>query len=165
MKLKLRDVVNASSALDRLDKCHPKKARDTYRVARLMREIDPILKDYEKTRQRFLEQYAIKSKTEPNRWLFIMVDEDGEPILEYSESDKEKKNGKTILNVGAIDAFSREIDEMLDSEDVDIAGFITLAQIERLGLDPAMSPDEMAALWWLIAEFQDADDQAEPDGD
>jgi hypothetical protein len=158
MGIKLRDVIEAETSLSRLFGCHPKKAKDTYRVARMQREIVPILKDYEDARQQLLEQYAVKSKTEPNRWQFIKVDEDGEPILEYDEGDTEKKNGKTMLDLEALDTFTSDLNELLDGESVEVTCFITLAQIERLGLDPVLTPGEMATLWWLIREFQENTD-------
>ena len=153
--MRLRDVVEAESALDRLFACHPKKARDGFRVARIKREIAPILTDYQDARQRLLEQHAVKSKTEPNRWQFVKVDEDGEPILEYAEDDQEKKSGKPVMDLDAFDAFSRELNELTEAEEVTVESLITLAQIERLGLEPAMSPDEMSLLWWLIKEFRE----------
>ena len=155
MELKLCDIVDAEGALNRLFGCHPKKARDAFRVARIKREIAPILADYWDARQRLLEQHAIKSKDEPNRWLFVCVDEDGEPIFEFDEDDKEKKNSRTKLDLEALETFSSELDELADTEGVEINSVITLAQIERLGLDPAMTPAEMASLWWLIKEFQE----------
>ncbi|MCP4537706.1 MAG: hypothetical protein GY832_11210 [Chloroflexi bacterium] len=155
MEVKLYEVVEAEGALDRLFGCHPKKAQDGFRVAQIKRELAPILSDYRAARQRLLEQHAVKSKTEPDRWLFVKVDENGDPILEYAENDKEKKHGRPVTDVAAFEAFSEELDEFCSSETVKVEGSITLAQIQRLGLEPAMTPDEMALLWWLIKEFDE----------
>ena len=87
-----------------------------------------------------------------SRFRFIKLDEDDEPILDEA--------GNTIKNDEAIDAFAKEHDEELLEEDVEIGQYITLAFIDRISLDPAMTPGEMASLWWLIEEFGD---EASPD--
>jgi len=155
MNIKLREVVQAEAALGRLFECNPKKAKDTYRVARLKRELTPILKDYEEARQQLLEQYAVKSEDDPNRWQFVKVDEDGDIILEYDEGDKDRENGKPVMDMEAFNAFTTDLDELIDSEEVQVESFITLAQIDNLGFDPAMTPNEMAMLWWLVKELRE----------
>ncbi len=154
-QIKLRDVVEAEAPLGRLFGCHPKKAQDSFRVARIKRELAPIMDDFQVARQRLLEQHATKSKTEPDRWEFVKVDGNGDPILEYADDDKEKKNGRPVMDLEAFEAFSNELEELTNTEKVQVESFVTLAQIGRLNLEPAMSPDEMASLWWLIKEFRE----------
>ena len=58
MKIKLNDVISARPALERLFSCSPKKAKDTFRLARIQREVQPIVADYETARVALLEKYA-----------------------------------------------------------------------------------------------------------
>ena len=147
MKLKLYDMISARPALERLFSCNPKKAKDTFRLARIQREVQPIVADYETARVALLEKYASRDSETPGRFRFIKLDEDGEPILD------EQRN--TIKDDEAIEAFTKEHDDELLEEGVEIGQYITLAFIDRIGLDPAMTPAEMASLWWLVKEFQE----------
>lgn len=154
MEIKLNDVIGARPALERLFSCSPKKAKDTFRLARIQREVQPIVADYEKARVALLEKYASRDPEKRDRFRFIKLDEEGEPVLD--------EQGNTIKDDEAIAAFAKEHDEELLEEDVEVGQYITLTFIDRIGLDPAMTPAEMAALWWLIKEFGNG---ASPDDD
>ena len=147
MEIKLHDVISARPALERLFSCSPKKAKDTFRLARIQREVQPIVADYETARVALLEKYASRDPEKRERFRFIKLDDDGEPILD--------DQGNTIKDDEAIEAFTREHDDELLKEDVEINQHITLTFIDRTGLDPAMTPVEMASLWWLVKEFQE----------
>lgn len=146
MKIRLGDIAESEQALGRLFSCRPKKAKDTFRLARIQREIRPILTDLQKARIDLLEKYSTgKDPEHPGRYRFVRMDEHGEPMLD--------ENGKTILDSEAVNAYQAEQDELLD-ESVEVEQYITLAFIDRIGLEPGMTPTEMAMLWWLIEEFR-----------
>jgi hypothetical protein len=145
-EIEIREIVNSQVALNRLFECHPKKAKDTFRLARIRRELMPILTDYQDARIALLEKHGVPDGSRPGFYKFVKVDADGEPLL---DDDK-----KEIKDDAAGKAFSDEHDELL-GELVTVEQYVTLSFIERSGLDPTMTPTEMASLWWLIDELRD----------
>jgi len=155
IELKLEDVVVARVALNRLFReSHPKKARDTFKLAKFQRRIDPVLEDYGKAHTELLEKYACADPDTPGRFQFWKKDEDGEPVTD----DKTKQ---PITDPEAIELFEKEHGDLLEEiVRLDIEGGLVLTFFERIGLEPPMSPAEMAALYWLINDFKDGLDES-----
>jgi hypothetical protein len=147
MKVQLRDIVQGEGALARMFGAHPKKSSYTFKLARLSRNIRPVLDDYREARNEALKRHAVADPERPNQYYFSSVDDSGEIIRNES--------GEPVLNQGALDAFNAEVTDLLNEEaGIDIKPF-TLAMFDQFGVEPELTPDEMASIWWLIKEAQE----------
>lgn len=92
MRVRLGDIINSQPALGRLA-TERLAARDSFRVGRLIKELQPALETYEATRKKLLEQYGTLD----------------EGASEYKFAD------------GELDKFAAEVKALLDTE-IEVVG-------------------------------------------
>lgn len=143
MRVLLRDIVNSIEQMDRLFSGHT-RAKDGFALALVRREIAPILEEYQRSQEKLLNEYATRDEARMDRYHFL---------LPQTATEKQAGNER-VLDFNAIDAYAEEHDELLSSE-VEITSTVSIAQIDKAKIDPALTPDELASLWWLIADFRD----------
>lgn len=142
MEVKLAEILEAEAVLLRLSACHPAKAKDTFRLARLQRELRPVFEDYNVARRAMLEEHA--SPVGDDGYEFVMLDDEGEPVLD----DKDEK----VRNQEALDRFVEENKALLE-ESVELSVQPLMLNIfDRLNLDPLVTPAELATIFWLLKD-------------
>ena len=151
MQLKLSDIVLAKDSLDKFFACRPKNPNDAFRLARIRRELKAILADYDEARTGLLEQYAYEDPAAPpGRFVFVQLDENGEPIMEGKEGEERR-----VDDFEALRAFTDAHKELLKEEvTVDFAP-LTIASLKKFGFSEPPSPDELEPVLWLFEEGQE----------
>lgn len=144
MNIQLRDIVQSEEVLGRLFQARPGKASVTFRVAQFKRALSPIFEDFFGARMGWLEKYAHPDKENEGRYQFIKVDDEGEPLLDAE--------GNTQRDNKSIEAFDGALEGLLDEEVEVLVKPLTLAIIDSIGLEPALSVGEMETLFWAIKE-------------
>lgn len=143
MNIQLKDIVQSEEVLMRLFQTRPAKAKDTFRLAQLKRVLAPIFEDYFEARTKLLDKHAHPDEIE-GHYLFVKMDAEGNPLLDAK--DNLQKNDE------AIEAFDQALGELLDEEVEVLVKPLTLAIIDSIGLEPALSVAEMETVFWLIKE-------------
>jgi hypothetical protein len=143
MEIKLREIVSSTEALDRLFSGRA-RAKEGFQLALIRRKISPILEEHRKMRLELFKDLGHRDMTQASQWNF------------WQETGEKDPNGRPVreFDHDAYDRFEEDYSEMLDA-DVTIDFEIDITTIDKAKIDPPLTPDELAALWWLIKDFRE----------
>lgn len=142
MDVRLRDIVVAGPVLDRLFSGQP-RAKEAFQFALVSRKLTVITAEYNTARGEALKRHATRDETKPDSYHFF----------EEQVFEEQAKGKARVIDIAALDAYTNEHSELLDTE-VGIDFSVTIAQIDKAKIEPPMTPNELAMLWWLIEEFR-----------
>lgn len=151
----VKDILGSRAAIERLFSGHP-RAKDGIHFARCHRKVRVVIEDYETAQRKILEEHGIRDDSRPGSYHFWKQ----EPVLD--DEGNVAKPG--VLDVDAADAYSEAI-EVLVSVSADRDFTISIDEIDKAKIDPNLTPAELSALWWVIADFYPEEDGSDEEED
>lgn len=142
MEVRLKDVIDSMDAMDRLFSGHA-RAKEGFKLALVRRKIVPMLEMYREARRELLQTHGTRDGLDLDRYHFWREQTPAE--LEAQAARK--------ADTEAVDAFTEEHDDLLNAE-VEVDYGVSIAQIDKAKIEPPLTPDELALLWWLIEDFR-----------
>ncbi len=145
MDVRLRDIVNSMDAMDRLFSGHA-RAKEGFKLALVRRKIAPMLETYREARRELLQTHGTRDGLDLDRYHFWREQTPAE--VEAGAAQK--------VDTEAVDAFTEEHDDLLSAE-VEVDYEVSIVQIDKAKIEPSLTPDELALLWWLIEDFREGE--------
>lgn len=116
IEIKVSELLNSQEVLKELAQ-KPMRAKTSYAVARIIRDVENEMATFDKTRQEILKKYCIK-------------DENGEMKI--------NEEGNVTIEDGKIDEYNQEIKDLLESRiTLSSARPLILKEIEDMELTPS----------------------------
>jgi hypothetical protein len=128
IKVKISDLINSTETLQKLSQ-QDFKAKLAWSIARLLKSAEVEIQEFNTTRMNLIKKYGEK-------------DENGELITD--------ENGNCKIEQNSVDAFSTELNELINTEVEINANKIKVEQLEEINF----TPSEMAILEPFI-EFEE----------
>ena len=135
MKVNLRTIINATPTWSRIVNYQSDKlpVRLAYKIATVQTALAPILERFEKCRVEALRKYATIKEAEQGGQNFTFTNEDGS------------------YNVEGFTQYEKELNDLLAVEE-EVFVTVSLAELEKLELNPSLSAGEITTLLWLLDE-------------
>lgn len=146
MEVRLKDIIDSMDAMDRLFSGRA-RAKEAFRLALVRRKVAPVLETYNEARRELLQKHGTRDGMDLDRYHFWREQTPAELEAQAArEADTE-----------AVDAFTEEHNDLLSAE-VEVDYGVSIVQIDKAKIDPPLTPDELALLWWLIEDFWEGEE-------
>lgn len=144
----LGKIVQARDSLEKIFDAAPEDIDFAFELANLKRELDDRTDVFQEQQSKYAEKYGTRVPDQ-NGYLFVQVDEDGEPI---------KEDGQYVTDSEAIGAFNEKMDALAEKE-VEISRKLTRSEIAMIREDVELTSADIRNLLWLI----EGEEEEQPD--
>jgi hypothetical protein len=145
----LGEIVASKDSLDKLFSAAPEDIDFAFELAELQRELDDRHESFSQQQAKYAEKYGTPSP-KGRGFIFVKVDEDGEPIKD--------ENGEYITDTEAITAFNEKMDA-LAAKEVEVSRKLTRNEIGMIREDVKLSANDLRSILWLIETEEEHADE------